>query len=76
MPLEPIYALAVNVAEKPGGYALLLGSGVSQDAGVLTGQEVFWDAVGHLYSVATDKPPSNRSELEEWFKAIPYRNYD
>jgi len=41
MPLDPIVSLTIAVAESPGSYAFLLGSGVSRDAGVPTGAEVF-----------------------------------
>jgi hypothetical protein len=36
MPLDPIVSLTIAVAESPGSYAFLLGSGVSRDAGVPT----------------------------------------
>jgi hypothetical protein len=49
MPLDPIVSLSVALAEAPGSYAFFLGSGVSRDAGVPTGGEVFWLAVGDLY---------------------------
>jgi hypothetical protein len=35
--LDPIVSLAVAMAESPGLFAFLLGSGVSRDAGVPTG---------------------------------------
>jgi SIR2-like domain len=47
--LDPIVSLSVAVAEAPGSYAVLLGSGASRDAGVPTGGEVFWLAVEDLY---------------------------
>jgi NAD-dependent SIR2 family protein deacetylase len=59
MPLDPIVSLAVAIAEKPASFAFLLGSGVSQDAGVPTGGEVFWQAVAELYrleQVTADTP--------------------
>lgn len=53
MPLDPIVSLSVAIAEAPGSYAFFLGSGVSRDAGVPTGSEVFWRAVGELYRLET-----------------------
>lgn len=55
MTLDPIVSLAVAIAEAPGSYAFLLGSGVSRDAGVPTGGEVFWNAVGELYRLETSE---------------------
>src|SRR5690349_21362199 len=69
MTLDPIVSLAVAVAEGPGSYAFLLGSGVSRDAGVPTGQDVFWQAVGELYRVenVTDETP-DREALQNWLR--------
>jgi hypothetical protein len=49
MPLDPIVSLTVVLAEAPGSYAFWLGSGVSRDAGIPTGAEVFQTAVGELF---------------------------
>jgi hypothetical protein len=43
--LDPMVALATSVHASPGVYALLLGSGVSTGAGVLTGWQVVTDLV-------------------------------
>jgi hypothetical protein len=43
--LDPMVSLATSVHASPGVYALLLGSGVSTGAGVLTGWEVVKDLV-------------------------------
>src|SRR3979490_2354815 len=65
--LDPIVSLSVAVAEAPGSYALLLGSGVSRDAGVPTGRDVFWRAVAELYRVeqVSDETPGEE-ELAAW----------
>jgi hypothetical protein len=65
--LDPIISLAVAIAESPGSMAFLLGSGVSRDAGVPTGGEVYWNAVRDLYRLersVPDTPPDE--ELESW----------
>jgi hypothetical protein len=51
--LDPIVSLSVALAESPGSSAFLLGSGVSTDAGIPTGAEVRWTAVGDLYRIET-----------------------
>jgi SIR2-like domain len=63
MTLDPIVSLAVAIAEAPGSFAFMLGSGVSRDAGVPTGSEVFWTAVGELYrlEMSVDKTPDQSS---------------
>jgi hypothetical protein len=53
--LDPIVSLSVAIAESPRSYAFLLGSGVSRDAGVLTGTDVFWRTVGALYRLETNE---------------------
>lgn len=67
MPLDPIVSLAVAIAERPGSYAFLLGSGVSRDAGAPTGGEVLWRAVGELYRLkhVTEETPDDPT-LQAW----------
>lgn len=70
MPLDPIVSLAVAVAEAPGCCAFLVGSGISRDAGVPTGMEVFWRAVGDLYKVEekTSEVPDLEA-LKRWLES-------
>src|SRR4051794_18496020 len=69
MPLDPIVSLAVAVAESPGSYAFFLGSGVSRDAGVPTGADVFWQTVGALYRLENDMEETpGRDELSVWLE--------
>ena len=49
--VDPIVALATGVHASPGVYALLLGSGVSTGAGVLTGWQVVTDLVRKVAAV-------------------------
>lgn len=48
MDIEPIQSLAFSMQARPKLYALLLGSGVSRAAGILTGWEVVLDLVRKL----------------------------
>jgi len=67
--LDPIVSLSVAVAESPGSYAFLLGSGVSSDAGIPTGTEVRWTAVGDLYRVETGcAETSDHDGLQGWLE--------
>jgi hypothetical protein len=68
-PLDPIVSLVVAIAEEPGSYAFLLGSGVSRDAGVPTGAEVFWLAVSELHRLETGSAEApEQHELEGWLE--------
>jgi hypothetical protein len=65
--LDPIVSLSVAIAEAPGSHAFLLGSGISREAGVPTGEQVLWQAVGELYrleNTTTDTP--GRDGLAGW----------
>jgi hypothetical protein len=59
--------LSVAIAEAPASYAFFLGSGVSRYAGVPTGGEVFWRAVGELYRLetASGETPDQKA-LSQW----------
>ena len=65
--LDPIISLAVAIAEGPGSYAFLLGSGISRDAGVPTGSQVLAEATAALYRLEkkTEDAP-DESELTAW----------
>jgi hypothetical protein len=68
--LDPIVSLSVAIAEAPGSYAFFLGSGVSRDAGVPTGSEVFWQAVGELYRLQeTSEETPDREGLAAWLES-------
>jgi len=69
MALDPIVSLSVAIAEAPGSHAFLLGSGISREAGVPSGEEVLWQAVGELYRLenSTANTPG-RDGLDEWLK--------
>ena len=46
--IDPIHALALSVKSTPGAYALLLGSGISREAGILSGWDITLDLVRQL----------------------------
>ena len=57
------------MAEAPGSHAFFLGSGVSRDAGVPTGSEVFWQAVGELYRLErTVEETPEQEVLQSWLR--------
>lgn len=68
-PLDPLIQLSVAMAVTPGGFAVLLGSGVSMEAGIPTGQRVFLDTVERLYRVQEGSDPPGPEELNEWVVA-------
>ncbi|HEX8741508.1 MAG TPA: SIR2 family protein [Thermoleophilaceae bacterium] len=59
------------MAEGPASYALLLGSGVSADAGVPTGGDVFWTGVEDLYALTTQRSDApDREALRSWLNEV------
>lgn len=69
MALDPIVSLSVAIAEAPGSHAFFLGSGVSREAGVPTGRQVFWQAVGELYRLEEETGDTpDEEELKGWSK--------
>lgn len=61
--IDPLVSLAFAMRENPGGYALLLGSGVSRTAGIPTGWEIVLDLAGKL-AVLHGASPENP---EAWY---------
>ena len=62
--IDPVHSLALSMRAQPGVYAILLGSGVSRSAGMLTGWEVTLDLVRLLAkSYKEDCAP----DPETWF---------
>lgn len=77
MALDPIVSLSVAIAEGPGSYAAFLGSGVSVDAGVLTGSAVMWKAVAELRRMTDeDAEPVDQGGLAEWLAASEHAGLD
>ena len=56
MELEPTLKVALALHSSPGVYALLLGSGVSTSAGILTGWQVVLDLVDRLARAQGEDP--------------------
>lgn len=59
MSKDPIVALASSLHASPGAYAVLLGSGISQGAGVPTGWEIALDLVRRLATIEGEPPPDD-----------------
>lgn len=69
MALDPIVSLSVAIAEAPGSYAFLLGSGVSRDAGVPTGEDVRLGVIGDLYRLENSSAEMpDRDGLRLWLE--------
>lgn len=52
--INPLHALAFAIQSNPGVYALLIGSGVSRSAGILTGWEIVLDLTKKLADLQGD----------------------
>lgn len=70
MALDPIVSLAVAIAEAPGSCALFLGSGVSVDAGVPTGWDIYIDGLHRLRRLETGQDDDlDADSLEKWLES-------
>jgi len=59
-----IIKLAFTMYSSPGVYALLLGSGISRDAGILTGWEITLDLIKNIAATEKEKP----KDFEKWYQ--------
>jgi len=62
---DKILKLAISLHSNPGIYALLLGSGISRDAGIPTGWEIVLDLIKKVAAVKGESP---EPDPEEWYK--------
>ena len=65
---DPLISAAFSMHSNPGLYALLLGSGISRPAGILTGWEIVLDLINKL---AIMEGEDYGEEQETWF----YKKY-
>jgi hypothetical protein len=63
--IDPLVALAFSMHTNKGVYALLLGSGVSTGAGILTGWEIVLDLIT---KVGQAQSKGSLSDPEEWYR--------
>ncbi len=61
---ETMLKLAISMHSNPGVYALLIGSGVSKDAGIPTGWEIVLDLINRL---AILKGEDTQKEPDKWY---------
>ena len=64
MSFDPSVNLTIAMAAGPGQYALLLGSGVSRSAGILTGWDVTLDLISRIARVRDGEAPA---DPEAWW---------
>ena len=62
--MDPMQSMAFAVQSHPGVYALLLGSGVSREAGIPTGWDIVLDLIGKLAATRNESPGS---DAEQWY---------
>lgn len=67
--LDPLLYLALALYNTRGGYAVLLGSGVSRGAGIATGWEIVEDLIRMVASLeGGDAPGKAAANAESWYK--------
>jgi hypothetical protein len=59
-----IIKLAFTMYSSPGVYALLLGSGISRDAGIFTGWEITLDLIKKIAAIEKEEP----KDPEKWYQ--------
>lgn len=64
---DPSLDLALNLKSLPGGYALLLGSGISRSAGIPTGWDIVLDLINQLATLLNEEI-GEESSPEQWYK--------
>ena len=69
MPLDPIVQLAVGMATSPGSYAVVVGSAVSLEAGVPTGEQVLTATKQRMYAAANPGQPAVLAQIAAWLDA-------
>ena len=63
--IDPLLSLAYSMHANKGVYALLLGSGISRNAGIPTGWEVVLDLIRHLAKLKGEDP---EPDPEQWYR--------
>ncbi len=71
MPIDALTSLSFAIQSNPGVYALLLGSGVSSAAGILTGWGVTLDLIRQVAASQNQRPPDPELWYREKFSAEP-----
>ena len=64
--INPAQSLAFSIQSSPGGYALLLGSGLSTSAGIPTGWEIMLDLISKLATVQGETCETEKEEI--WYQ--------
>lgn len=71
--MDPILKIAFSLYNSPGAYALLLGSGVSRAAGILTGWEL---ALNLVRKIAALESAGTIEDPEAWYRATYDKDID
>ncbi|TWT75514.1 hypothetical protein Pla123a_30230 [Posidoniimonas polymericola] len=64
--LDPLVALSLSLAEHPGQFAVLLGSGASRSAGIPTGWEVILELTRRVAIASGEE--TEPEDLEQWYR--------
>ena len=66
MKIDPLLKLALAVQSNPGAYALLLGSGISRSAAILSGWEILVDLIRKVAAIHGEPA---EPDPERWFRS-------
>jgi len=77
MSIDPILPLSISLAEGKRAYAVFIGSGISKEAGIPTGLEIFYDTIELIYKGKKNVEKVDDNAVLEWFEKseFKYMNY-
>lgn len=75
MSIDPILPLSISMAEGMGTYALFLGSGISAEAGIPTGTDIFKDSIKLLYKLVNGVKETDEDKINEWHENSQFKDF-
>jgi NAD-dependent SIR2 family protein deacetylase len=75
MSIDPILPLSISMAEGMGTYVLFLGSGLSAEAGIPTGNAIFYDSIKLLYKLLNGVEEADEDIINEWFTDGEFKDF-
>jgi len=75
MSIDPILPLSISIAEGERTYALFLGSGISKNAGIPTGRDIFRETIELLYQMENDVKETDEEKVSKWFEESEFKDW-
>ncbi len=75
MSVDPILPLSISIAEGERTYAFFLGSGISNTAGIPTGEQLLHETIKLLYKMENENSGVEDEKILAWFRESKYGNW-